>query len=165
MNENYIVINGKKIEMTEEQIKALNLDIELERRNPFTRFNDRYYYIEETGEICMYYDSQDSLDKMLYNNTNYFNDKDFAEQVNLHQLLYRKLLKFAYDNGFEDKAEWDGCNKHWCICKNFLDNSYDAFDFTVLKFEWVCFSSKEGAVRAIKEVVEPFMKEHPDFVW
>lgn len=121
--------------------------------------------IEETGEICMYYDSKDSLDKIPYNNTNYFNDKDFAEQVKLHQLLYRKLLKFAYDNGFEDKAEWDGCKKHWHIFKNYLDNNYDVFDFTVVKFDGVCFSSKEGAVRAIKEVVKPFMKEHPDFVW
>ena len=29
----------------------------------------------------------------------------------------------------------------------------------------VYFSSEEGAKRAIKEVVEPFMKDHPEFVW
>ena len=29
----------------------------------------------------------------------------------------------------------------------------------------VYFSSDEAAKRAGREVVEPFMKEHPDFVW
>lgn len=165
MNENYIVINGKKIELTEEQIKELNLDIELERRNPFTRFNDKYYYIEETGRICMYYDSQDPLDKKLYNNTNYFNDNDFAEQVNLHQLLYRKLLKFAYDNEREDTAKWDGQHAHWTIRYDNYRNEFCSYYQNGYKAHDVYFSSKDGAVRAIKEVVEPFMKEHPDFVW
>ena len=32
-------------------------------------------------------------------------------------------------------------------------------------FDDVYFSSEKGAKRAIKEVVEPFMKEHPEFVW
>lgn len=165
MNENYIVINGKKIELTEEQIKELNLDIELERRNPFTRFNDKYYYIEETGRICMYYDSQDPLDKKLYNNTNYFNDNDFAEQVNLHQLLYRRLLKFAYDNECEDTAEWNEINAHWCIYMDTRSNRWDVTYYVSMKFYDVYFSSEKGAKRAIEEVVEPFMKEHPEFVW
>lgn len=165
MNENYIVINGKKIELTEEQIKELNLDIELERRNPFTRFNDKYYYIEETGRICMYYDSQDPLDKKLYNNTNYFNDNDFAEQVNLHQLLYRKLLKFAYDNECEDTAEWDGINEHWAVRYNYACGMFTTYYQNACGAQEVYFSSEEGAKRAIHEVVEPFMKEHPEFVW
>lgn len=50
----------------------------------------------------------------MYRNCNYFNDKEFAQQVALHQLLYRKLLKFAYDNGCEDEA-WNGTNDHWLI--------------------------------------------------
>ena len=46
-------------------------------------------------------------DEAYYNGINYFNGKQFAKQVALHQLLYRKLLKFAYDNECEDTAEWD----------------------------------------------------------
>ena len=33
------------------------------------------------------------------------------------------------------------------------------------KFDGVWFSSEEGAERAIEEVVEPFVKEHPEFKW
>ena len=37
MNENYAVINGKRIELTDEQVKALGI----ERKNPFERV-ERY---------------------------------------------------------------------------------------------------------------------------
>lgn len=165
MKESYIVIDGKKIELTEEQIKALNLDTELGHRNPFKRVNDEYCYIEKNGNIWWHSDVNDHIDNTLYNNANYFNDEAFAKQVSLHQLLYRKLLKFAYDNECEDRAEWDGCNIHWCIYRDLFENNYTVSGFTVLKGECVWFSSKEGAQRAIKEVVKPFLKEHPDFVW
>lgn len=166
MNENYIVINGKKIELTEERIKALNLTHEPELRNPFKRVNGEYYMIERTGELCNYNDIQDSFDNRLYNNVNYFNDEAFAKQVALHQLLYRKLLKFAYDNGCEDTEEWNGSNAHWTIRCN--DSNYDdffAYSQERFKARDVYFSSANGANRAIDEVVKPFMKEHPEFVW
>ena len=96
---------------------------------------------------------------------NYFNDEAFANQVALHQLLYRKLLKFAYDNECEDTAEWGEGTPHWNIGYCSATKCFCAEDWTTAKYSWVHFSSKEGAERAIKEVVEPFMKVHPDFVW
>lgn len=40
--ENYIVINGKKAELTEDQLKALNIEIEKKRNNPFNnKLEDR----------------------------------------------------------------------------------------------------------------------------
>lgn len=165
MNENYIVINGKKIELTEEHLKALGI----ERKNPFRRLkNDAegcYYYINEFGNITFGYESGISGNEKKYNNVNYFTDEQFAKQVALHQLLYRKLLKFAYDNECEDTAEWDGENTHWTI--RYDDNHDKCFAYSQEHYKTrdVYFSSEEGAERAIKEVIEPFMKEHPDFVW
>lgn len=104
-------------------------------------------------------------DDALFDNANYFNDKVFAWQVALHQLLYRKLLKFAYDNGYEDSKEWDDINEHWSIYYNHADKIFSTVSFCVIERLDVYFSSKEGAERAIKEVVEPFMIEHPNFVW
>lgn len=44
MNDNYIVLNGKRIELTEEQIKILSLESEREI-TPFTRANrEKHYY-------------------------------------------------------------------------------------------------------------------------
>ena len=167
MNENYIVINGKKIELTEEQLKQLGIESEKKRKNPFERV-ERYakcYCINSSNIVESSLDTHAVVDNNRYEAANYFNDKQFAEQVALHQLLYRKLLKFAYDNGFEDTAEWDGENCHWlieyvCTTKDFIVRPhYDC------KSQDVYFSSDEGAKRAGNEVIMPFMKEHPEFVW
>lgn len=166
MSENYAVINGKHIELTDEQVKVLGVAT---RKNPFERANpdadDKYYYIRVSGDVAEYHDVNDNGDRLLYEASNYFNDKQFAEQVALHQLLYRKLLKFAYDNGFEDTAKWDGNNSHWAIRYNDNFNKFDSYCQNSYKARDVYFSSEEGAYRAIHEVVEPFMKEYPEFVW
>lgn len=135
------------------------------RKNPFKRVKGKEYYCIDGEEICMYRDYGNGNDKSLYKQTNYFNDKDFANQVALHQLLYRKLLKFAYDNECEDTAEWNGANEHWLINYHKLDDDFTIVYMEAAKELSVYFSTEEGASRAINEVVRPFMKEHPDFVW
>lgn len=163
MSDNYAVINGKRIELTDKQVKML----EIKRKNPFERVTkgNVYYKITGYGNVDNYREDGDSTDQALYDAVNYFNDDSFANQVALHQLLYRKLLKFAYDNECED-SEWNGENDHWLIFydsdeKDFCIDSNDGFKMQGA----VYFSNMDVAERAIKEVVEPFMKEHPDFVW
>lgn len=163
MSDNYAVINGKRIELTDEQVKALGI----ERKNPFERMHQAktYFYIDEHGRVKSYYDTGLPFDEKTYDNVNYFNDEQFAKQVALHQLLYRKLLKFAYDNGFEDTAEWNGSAVHWTFYYSYDISKYTIAGYSLHKFACMWFSSKDGAERAIKEVVEPFMKEHLEFVW
>ena len=167
MNENYIVINGKKIELTEEQLKQLGIEPEKKRKNPFERVaaGDGYYFISYFGDVDGSTQADDCEDDELFNNSNYFNDESFAEQVSLHQLLYRKLLKFSWYIEAEDTLEWDAKNVHYGI---FYDCSVHKFvlEFArIYKSDGVYFSSQKAAERAIKDVVEPFMKEHPEFVW
>ena len=165
MNENYIVINGKKIELTDEQLKVLGIET---KPNPFGRTNNpngKYLFTDVFGSVSVGSEEYSGVWKHLWNAANYFNDKDFANQVALHQLLYRKLLKFAYDNDFKDTAEWNGSNQHWLIRR-----AYDTGALIIgvdydYKSQNVYFSSDEGAKRAGNEVIMPFMKEHPEFVW
>lgn len=98
-------------------------------------------------------------------NVDYFNDKNFANQVMLHQLLYCKMLKFARDNECDDTAKWDGKSLHWNVRYNDNHKKFDSYCQTGYKARDIYFSSEECTNRAIREVVEPFMKEHPDFVW
>lgn len=166
MNENYIVINGKKIELTEEQLEQLGIEPEKKRNNPFERANNEYYLIKDFGEVCKYTDNQDCFDNLVYDNVNYFNEESFGNQVALHQLLYRKLLKFAYDNECVDNQIWDANGiEHWHIVYDFAECMFYADWESTSKNNDVYFSTREGAERAIKEVVKPFMKEHPEFVW
>ena len=166
MNENYIVINGKKIELTEEQLKQLGIETEKKRKNPFERVRkgERYFCTISNG-IDEEREANDCIDDDFFENADYFNDEAFANQVALHQLFYRKLLKFAYDNECEDTAEWDEGDTHWAIRYVEKRGTFTACWENKYKAQEVYFSSADSARSAIKEVVEPFMKEHPDFVW
>lgn len=163
MNNNYAVINGKRIELTDEQVKTLGVEI---RKNPFERVDrgEDYFYINKYGDVDYYEHDEDFEDGLLSQTANYFNDKDFAQQVALHQLLYRKLLKFAYCNGCED-TEWNAQSAHWCIYYDTTDNKFDIDANNGFKQQGVYFSTSRCAERAIEEVVMPFIKEHPEFVW
>lgn len=163
MRDNYAVINGKRIELTDEQVKALGI----ERKNPFERVadGDSYYYIATDNYIHSVHENYDQCNYDAYYDVNYFNDKDFARQVALHQLLYRKLLKFAYDNGFEDNQAWNKTNCHYYICYNIDEGRFYADVTGNFKHNDVWFCSRASVNRAIDEVVKPFVKEHPEFVW
>ena len=164
MSKNYAVINGKKIELTEKQIKALGI---VTKKNPFGRVAklEMYCYIDAFDEVHCVADEADQSDDMSFECSNYFNEKAFAEQVALHQLLYRKLLKYAYDNEFEDE-EWDGTKMHAYIIYNFTRKDYD-IRWTRNEKEpgTVYFKTPTRATAALNEVVMPFVKEHPEFVW
>ena len=162
----YLVVDGKKVALTAEQLKALGLA--KNRNNSFNRVAEgrTYYYVKGDGEVDSYSEQGDSTDDGLKNASNYFNDEDFAVQVALHQLLYRKLLEFAYDNECEDNQIWGGNGiEHWTIRYNFEDRSFEPDWSAEYKYGSVYFSDREGVRRAINEVIIPFMKEHPDFVW
>lgn len=163
MSENYAVINGKKIELTDEQAKALDVET---KTNPFNRVGlGSYCYVPcIDGTVATYTENYGPSVDRMHRYCNYFNDKDFTKQVALHQLLYRKLLKFSYDDGCEDK-EWNGTNDHWIILYHKSHDAFAVVNAHAAKELTVHFSTEEGASRAIKEVIRPFMKEHPDFVW
>jgi hypothetical protein len=167
MKEIKLTIDGKEVQLTEEHLKRLGIESEKKRKNPFERVtkSEMYCYIDSFNEVQCVSDDMDQCDDMSFECSNYFNDEDFAQQVALHQLLYRKLLKFAYDNGFEDTTEWDEINTHWSIEYDAHCNAFTPDWHKIYKMRDVYFSSPEGASRAIEEVVKPFMEEHPEFVW
>ncbi len=164
MSDNYAVINGKRVELTDEQVKTIGIET---RKNPFDRVsvNAMYYYIDAVDAIGSMPEFGDRSDRKSLECANYFNDEAFAKQVSLHQLLYRKLLKFAYDNGYEDTAAWNGDNCHYYIFYNYSCDTFDIRTDYNSKVQAVYFSSRDGACRAIIEVIKPFVEEHPDFVW
>lgn len=166
-NENYIVINGKKVELTEEQLVALGIEVEKKRNNPFNsklKFEEKYYFTNIVDGV----DSTSFDDKLFDENfiaaANSFNDKDFANQVYLHELLNRKLLKYAYDTNTIGK--WDDDIRLYFITKN-VRIEICSVDYTVHRkhLNTVYFCSEEAARDAINKVIKLFEKEHPEFIW
>lgn len=152
--ENYICINGKKAELTEEQMKALG--IELPNDNPFDKAEMRkiYYYISPVGDVTYAHETENPFDKYCFDVANYCTDKAIMEQRALHETLSRLLWRFSEQNGgkgmfgIADKGNGNFCS---------MIENYRYLDPT--------FKTADIANRAIKEIIKPFMAEHPDFVW
>lgn len=152
--ENYICINGKKAELTEEQMKALG--IELTKDNPFNRAEMRkvYYYISHIGDVTFAYETETTLDKYGFDVANYCTDKEMMEQRAIWETLSRLLWRFSEQNGgggmfgIANKG-----NGNFCPIKE----NYRYLDPT--------FKTADIANRAITEIIKPFMAKHPDFVW
>lgn len=104
MNDNYAVINGKRIKLTDEQVEMLGVE---KRKNPFERVDkdENYYFITSRGAVLNYVYINDMTDRELYHSINYFNDKQFAEHDDEYLLCnYYNLLE-KYRRGQKDFSE------------------------------------------------------------
>lgn len=162
-----VLVNGTEIAISDELIEMINE--QHRQRNPFARvkYSEKYFYIDNQDNITEWSDANTCLDRSRENHANYFNNYMCARQTMLHQLLYRKLLKFGYDNECEDIAEWEDCNNsHYKIFYRFDNKAFCVDSNDIFKQQGVVyFSSGEAAKRAINEVVKPFMEEYPEFTW
>lgn len=167
--ENYIVINGKKAELTKEQLKALGIKT---NENPFDRaeHGNLFYNIGPDGKLYKNYECiNENITITMYDNyyatANYCTDEKLLKQRALHETLNRLLWRFSCENG-ELENEWNCKNEHYFI---FLDKERNKFNisfvFTVKTEGITYFPSREIAEEAIEKIVKPFIKEHPDFVW
>ena len=155
--ENYIVINGKRIDLTNEQIEKLGLEIK--KKSPFDRVreHDEYYYIDSDGEIYNHTEIRDFVDNAMFNVANYCTDKEIMTARAKEEVLNRLLWRFSMENGgngidWQDKnqAKWhilhDKFNDKWTTTYQIMQGVSGA----------VYFIDVEVAERAIKEIVIPF---------
>ena len=164
MNENYIMLNGKRVDLTEDQIEKLGFKVE---KDCFERLqNDqRYYYICGGGYVSSSVDVGDRADDKYYNVANYCTDKFLMYQRALHETLSRLLWRFSMQND-GDKIDWK--NRKSCRYSIYFD--YNEQEFAVISnscyqsIECVYFNTREIAQRAIDKIILPFIKEHPEFV-
>jgi hypothetical protein len=163
--ESYIVINGKKAPLTEEQLKMLG--IETEKKNPLKRckYHERYYHIDCFGKVNEACEDKHKADVDLYEIANYCTDKDLLQQRAWRETLSRLLWRYSMEHD-GDKIEWKN-DYEWkyYIYFNCANNKYAIDFYRFIKGGDVYFHTKEIAENAIKEIIEPFMAEHPDFVW
>ena len=148
------------LEVAVEAIKNKE-DSEKLNKNPFDRVNNNeLYYILGSGDIVTeIIEENEAFDDKQYGCSNYFNDKKFAEQVMLHQLLYRKLLKFKFER--DNPITRD---RYFYISKD-KSLRVEISDFKNKNCNCVYFNSLATANLAIENIVKPFLKEHPDFIW
>ena len=154
MNNNYLVINGKRVDLTEEQIKQLG--IENNKENPFIRYkNKNIYAVNSCGRINELQDDGSAFINQLYISGNYCTDKQLLKEKSKEEILNRLLWRFSIENGGNEinchtgKKYYiykDGKSGGWGV-----DWSADIYSFGV-----VYFISREIAEEAFNTIVKPF---------
>lgn len=163
---NYIMINGKKIELTDEQIKTLQGLDKPKHKTPWDRVEvgKIYSYINEFGTICYNKEKTTRLDDERYLNLNCYNNKDFCHQMKLHWLLYKKLYKFSLENGWSEDLWRDRNVDKWFYMKNAVSGKYDCYASCLFKDDFkVYFVSQDICQQAVEEIIKPFREEHPEY--
>lgn len=167
--ENYIMLEGNKIPLTDEQVKMLRDSKKPEKieKSTFERVdsNSTYFYIDDCGIVEEENVNCYLEDQYRHKVANYCTDKNLMIQRALHETLNRLLWRFSMENG-EGENLWNCCNTHYKIYW-----SYDLASFNISRHVTVksptsiYFPTKEIANKAIDEIVIPFMEANPDFVY
>lgn len=162
MREIKLTIDGKEVALTKEQIKALGIEVDDGCVCDKSKSGE-YYFVDSHCHICAATDDGSYFDKMHFERGNYYRSKEYAIQVAMHQMLNNLLRRYSEQHGGD--AEWDYSEtSHFYILFGY--ESYKVLSVRNLKHMGVIyFRSLAAATQAIEEVVKPFMKEHPDFVW
>ena len=164
MSENYLVVNGEKFELTEEQIKVLKSE---RIKDCFERVIEgkEYYFIYNTGDIGVAYDYDEEVDDNCFAVANYCTDRELLKQRALRETLDRLLWRFSMQNEGE-RIDWHNyCQEKYYIYYNYTSKKFVTVGCRCCHSLETHFYSRETARRAINEIVIPFMEEHPEFLW
>lgn len=155
--ENYLVINGKRVDLTEEQIEKLGLKVK--KKSYFNRVkkSDTFYSIYETGTITLTREDGYLGCSRLYQTGNYCTNKELITERAKEEVLSRLLWRFSMENGGSEIDWKDNIQKKYFIYKNIVQQEWiTIYNSTNPCLGLVYFISQEIAQRAIDEIVKPF---------
>lgn len=150
-NENYIVINGKKAELTEEQLKQLGIEVGKDKRER-VKVGDVFFFVDSRGRIDSRFDNRFALSSYCYDTHNYFKTKEEAEEYAEVLEIKRQLMKFADEHN--GKIDWEDINQfgyviYWNPCLNDIRICKDGFKTAP---ETIYFSSVDIVQQAINTI-------------
>lgn len=163
LTDNYIVINGKQMELTKGQFEQLKI----KKESGYVTSENGGYWINFAGEIK----ETDSSYGIKFNNSdidfgNAYTTKEFAKQNSLRQKLYNKLDKFSRENNYSDEIWKDDTIMKYSIQYDYYNNTFLVDTFSIYKTQGVVYFTTMGiAQQAINEIVKPFMAEHSEYIW
>lgn len=150
--ENYLMLNGQRIELTDSQYKEIMNAISGSaptKENPFAKQENKdYYFITSYGMIVGVPYTKCNDDDLRYKNGNYCSDKDLLTRRAFYEKIERNLWRFSMENGGSG---------NFYIYFNKLQDRWDwSYSETLKSFE-PTFVNKEVVNRAINEVLIPLL--------
>lgn len=163
-NENYIMLDGKKIPLTDDQIKLIQSDVP--EKSPFDRakFRDPYYTIYSDYSLNRIPETETQLDDARFNAGNYCTDKDIMRQHALHMLLNNLLWRYSMTHGGDEMEFGPFSTQKYYIAYDAGEKEfYTDWNDSIKCVGAIYFESNKTAEAAIEEIVKPFIAKHPDF--
>lgn len=161
MSENYIVINGKRAELTKEQMMQLGIEIE-ENERWRAEEDGSYCYVNSFNQVEIEWEGHNSYDDFRYYSHNYFKTREEAETY-AHVLEIKMLLKKYADehNGEFKEYRYElglyNNNNQICVVKNLIISNYSGHP--------VYFSSRSIAENAIEKIGKNRIIEYLAYEW
>ena len=166
MSENYLIIEGIKVPLTDEQVAMIKGTgaLKSKEKSPFSRVekNNPYWLIDIDGTITQTYERGYEADDEQFSCANYCSDKELIEERAIREELSRRLWRFSMENGGEEINWEDLVQSKWRIFIHFGQEAVECEvmqNVTAKSLNEVYFVSEEVALRAIKEVVKPFCED------
>ena len=159
MSENYIVINGKRAELTKEQMEQLGIEIKGNKRWR-AKNGGLYFYVTDGGIVSYANESNNYADKFMYFSHNYF---EFEGEARIYaRVLETEMLlkKYADEhNGEFGKYKYEFyTNEIGSVLVGSVSDSY-------IYSRTIWFSSNDIASDAIKEIGDDRIREYLTYEW
>ena len=163
MGENYIVINGKRAELTEEQLEQLGIKVSNNKRWR-GNLDEKYYRVDTFNQVSPLEDINSDYDTWLYDSHNYFKTREDAKKY--ARVLETEMLLRKYADKHNEDMPWDGRCGHYFFYYNVGSNVIctDCYTFSKEARE-IYFSSKEIARAAIEEIGKERIEEYLTYEW
>lgn len=146
--ENYLVLNGQKIELTPEQYQEVCNAVSPKKEIDIfdKEYYKMYFYIKDTGGVIGKRDMHELADSLHHLNANYCHNFELMKKRSRYENLERVLWKFSEENG--------GAG----VCSICYDNQTGDWEITVrtknISMLGPTFCSKKVAMRAIEVAKE-----------
>lgn len=166
MSENYIVIDGKRAELTKEQMEHLGIEVK-ENKRWRAKTYEIYWRVDSHNNVEPSWDANSRQDDFRYYSHNYFCTQKEAETY--ARVLETEMLLKKYAD--EHNKEFSESKWHLVYDDCFVDGQkiesirYIDAKTTMILPRTICFSSYEIALFAVNEIGKDRIVEYLTYEW
>nr|DAU29323.1 MAG TPA: hypothetical protein [Caudoviricetes sp.] len=161
MSENYIVINGKRAELTKEQMEQLGIEEKKKDKRWRADGHTKYWFLDSQNRIDSDMELRQREDDFRYYSHNYFQTKEETETY--ARVLETEMLLKKYAD--EHNGEFINFKYYLLWFKTATELQIDFLTSYARRPRTIFFSSKEIIQDAIEEIGLKRIKEYLTYEW
>lgn len=161
MSENYIVINGKRVELTKEQMEQLGIEEKKKDKRRRADGHTKYWFLDSQNRIDSDIELRQREDDFRYYSHNYFQTKEEAE-IYARVLETEMLLKKYAD---EHNGKFVDIKYYLLWSQTFNDLQIDYLSSYACRPRTIFFSSQEIIQEAVNGIGKDRIVEYLTYEW